>query len=297
VDGNRAEDSGFVMPGGGGAPSVVRDEVRGGGAVARGADERWNVSGRAGQVALGATPVVLPSGVLVPTKLWHLQAGAGYTREQGGRRRWGANASLGSASDRPFDSFGEVSGAVSAFRQIPSGARASWILMLNYSNNRTFLNNVPLPGAAYLTRSEDGRVTLAAGFPFLYLRWRPDDAWTLTANDFGFANAYAVEAERRVSGALSAYARVERDPLQWLRAGRSASTDRLIFDSGDVRAGARAALGAVTADFSGGRTFARSFSEGKPSSRATAARTTLPNGWLATARLSWRWGETPRPRD
>jgi hypothetical protein len=65
---------------------------------------------------------------------------------------------LGSSSDVPFGSFGEVSGAVSAYYMKPSGDRAAWIFMLNYANDRLFLNNVPLPGVAYTSRSEDGRL-------------------------------------------------------------------------------------------------------------------------------------------
>ena len=291
VDGNRLEDAAFVMPGRADAPSVAREELRGTAVVARGADDRWTVDGRAGKVALGAAPVILPGGVVVPRKLWNAQAGAGYARELGDRRRWGASASLGSASDVPFGSFGEVSGLVSAYYQKPSGERASWIFMLNYSNNRPFLNNVPLPGAAYFTRSADGRLTAAFGFPFVFARWRPDRSWTLTARAFGFGSSYGLEAERRVRGPVSAYASVGREPLQWLRSGRAAASDRLVFDSSDARAGARAARGPASLDVSFGRAFRRSFSEGRSSSGVPSSRARLPDAWLAALRASWRWGK------
>lgn len=296
VDGNRLEDASYVMPGRAGAPSVSREEVRGSAVVVRGTDDRWTIDGRAGAVALGALPVVLPDGVVVPRDLWNLQGGGGYTRELGDRRRWGASASIGSASDRPFGSSREISGTGSAYYQIPSGERASWVFMLNYSNNRTFANNIPLPGVAYYTRTADGRLTLGVGFPFIYARWRPDDAWTVTASAFGFGNNYALETERRVAGPVSAYARVEREPQQWLRYGRVNATDRLTFDTSDARVGARALLGPASLDGSFGRAFDRRFSEGRDIGRSGSSLIRLPDAWIASLRASWRWGKAPEGR-
>ena len=290
-EGNRLEDVSNFMPGRAGAPSVFREEVRGSAVVVKGTDDRWSVDGRAGGTALGALPIVLPSGVTVPRDLWNVQGGGGYTRELGDRKRWGASASIGSASDRPFGSGREVSGTGSAYYQIPSGERASWVFMLNYSNNRTFLNNVPLPGVAYFTRSADGRLTLGVGFPFIFARWKADDAWTLTASAFGFGNNYGLEAERKVAGPVSAYARVEREPQQWLRYGRANLSDRLTFDTSDARVGARALLGPASLDASFGRAFDRRFSEGRDIGRSGSALTRLPDAWLASLRASWRWGK------
>jgi hypothetical protein len=289
--GDRAETSAFVMPGRAGAPSLAREELNGSGVVARGAADRWTVSGRASELELGATPVVLANGATVPRKLYNVQAGGGYARDLGDRNRWGGSASLGSASDRPFNSFGEVSGGVSAYYQKPSGDRASWVFLLNYSNNRPFLNNVPIPGVAYLSRSADGTLTWAAGFPFVYARWKPEPEWTLTANAFGFGNVYGLEAERRIAGPFSAYARVEREPLQWLRAGRADGADRLEFDSSDARLGARAAAGSGLLDASLGRAYARSFYEDHRSSGRPSDRTRLADAWIASLRASWRWGK------
>lgn len=292
-DGDRAEALAYAQPGGGGAPSLVRQEVRGSATLRRDGDDRWTASARAGDFALGAPPLRLPSGVVVPKDLWNLQAGGGFARRLGDRRRWGGSLGLGSASDKPFDGMRETSLTASAYGQLPQGERSSWILMLNYSNNRPFLNNVPLPGFAFLSRSEDSRLTWAAGFPFLYGRWRADDDWTLMASMFGFGNSWSLEAARRATGPFTAYARAEREPLQWLRSGRSDAGDRLVFDSSAVRLGARAAARGASLDLSLGRTFDRAFYEGRPAKR-TDNKTTLPNGWLAELRASLRWGADAR---
>ncbi len=294
VEGDRVEDAAYFMPARAGAPSVSREEVRGSQTVARGTDDRWTVDGRLGAFGLGTTPVVLPDGVVVPRELWNVSGGGGYSRDLGDRKRWGASAGIGSASDRPFGSGREVSGTGSAYYQIPGGERASWVFLLNYSNNRTFANNIPLPGVAYFTRSADGRLTLAVGFPFVFARWRPDDDWTVAASAFGFGDNYALEAGRRLLGPVTAYARLEREPQQWLRYGRANAADRLTFDTSDVRVGARAQLGRGSLDASFGRAFDRRFSEGRDIGRSGSSLTRLADAWIASLRGSVRWGPEGR---
>jgi hypothetical protein len=43
-----------------------------------------------------------------------------------------------------------------------------WMWLGNYSNNRTFLNNVPLPGLLYIKENTRER-TMMFGFPFIYI--------------------------------------------------------------------------------------------------------------------------------
>jgi hypothetical protein len=47
----------------------------------------------------------------------------------------------------------------------------NWIFGLNYSNNRTILNNIPIPIVAYAWNFEKSKVVLGA--PFLFGMWRP----------------------------------------------------------------------------------------------------------------------------
>ena len=271
----------------GGTPSMVSEEAHGSYVVSRSSSDEWTVIGKAGELELGRTPVVIPgSGFTVPTKLWDFSGGANFSRRLGDRRGWGFGAGVGSASDAPFRSLHETIFSAAARYELPSGERNSWVLLLNYSNNRTFLNNVPLPGVAYVVRDPASGLTAAFGFPFAMIRWKADEDWTLSASVFGGAS-WSLEADRRLRPA-TLYARLERQPRQWLRAERADDSNRLIEDEKDIRVGARAPLGArFGLDGAVGWSFDRRFSEARDANRS-APRFALRNAAIASVALSWR---------
>jgi hypothetical protein len=288
----RAEPGGetrvTVLPGAaGGTPSMVFEEARGSYVVARSSADEWTVIGKAGALELGRASVPIPQApAAVPAKLWNVQGGANFSRHLGDRRGWGVGAGVGSASDVPFNSMHETDFSAAARYELPSRERNSWVLMLNYSNNRTFLNDVPLPGFAYVIRDPANGLTAAVGFPFALVRWKADEDWTLSASVFGGAN-YALEAARRIEAA-TLYARLQREPRQWLRAGRPDDNARLIYDEKDFRAGARAPLAAgLSLDGNLGWSFDRRFFEARDANRS-APKTSLRNAAIASVALSWR---------
>ncbi len=71
-------------------------------------------------------------------------------------------SSYGSASDRPFRDGRDSTFMMNVlFRSSPH-----WIWLGNYSNNRPFLNNVPLPGFLYIGEQSRER-SVMLGFPFV----------------------------------------------------------------------------------------------------------------------------------
>jgi hypothetical protein len=286
--GDSVQGSFSAMPGGRGAPDIISDSLRGTYALWSSSADSVSLTGRAGEVQLGSLPVVLPSGVPVPEKLWNVDASAAYSHSLGERRGYGLNLGLGSASDDLFHSIHETDIRASLFYRLPSLSYNSWLFLLSYSNNRTFFNNIPLPGVAYLLHDPDHRLDAVIGFPFLSVRWRPDDDWTLSAALAGGVDLSA-EAQRRLSERLGAYARVERQAQQWLRAGRADDTDRLVFEDADARLGLRTKLGRGWGlDVSAGRAFGRSFFEAHDALSRGTAKTSLSDCWIFDARLSWR---------
>jgi len=277
-----------AMPGANGAPDIISDSLRGAYVVWRSSADTVSFSGRAGEVQLGSQPIVLPTGVVVPSKLWNVEGGGAYFHRLGDRRGWGLNLGVGSASDDLFHTIHETEIRSSVSYQFPSARYNSWILMLSYSNNRTFFNNVPLPGAAYLWHDPDLRLDAVIGFPFLSARWRPDDDWTLSAFLAGGVDLSA-EIQRRLDGRAAVYARVERQPQQWLRAGRDDYSDRLVFDEEDARLGLRARLGGgLGLDLSAGRAYGRQFFEAHDALSRGVSKTNLPDCLIIDARLFWR---------
>jgi len=269
-------------------PSVFREEAGGARVVSRSSGQAWTVNGRASQLEFSRSPVVAETGLVVPEKLWNLQAGAGYARMLGERDRWGASLGAGSAADVPFRTIRETEFRASVFREVPSRERNSWLFFLSYSNNRTFANGAPLPGVAYVFREPVPGLEATVGFPFLSLRYRPSPDWRLALSVFGPTHVSA-EASRRLAEPAWAYVAYERDPSQWLRAGRETRTDRLVFDRKQALAGLRLALGAgVSLDLYGGWEFDRRVFEGRDASRSGAAKAALANAASGGLRLAWR---------
>lgn len=188
-----------------------------------------------------------------------------------------------------FNSIHETEFRGSVFYQMPSRQYNSWLFSLNYSNNRTYFDNVPLPGVAYIIHDPEDRLDAVIGFPFLSARWRPDDDWTLSASVTGFVNLNA-EVMRRLSQRISIYARIERQAQSWLRVGRTDYDDRLIFEQDDARLGVRGRLGHdVSLDLSAGPAWGRSFFEANDANSRNVAKTDLTDSWITEARLSWRF--------
>lgn len=79
----------------------------------------------------------------------------------------GFNVSYGSASDRPFARASNDTASATYLHQV----NGKWWALVNWSNNRTFLNNVPLPGVFYVAKMSLDE-TLLFGFPAVVWRKR-----------------------------------------------------------------------------------------------------------------------------
>ncbi len=87
-----------------------------------------------------------------------------------GRKRFLTEVGLTSPSDRPFYSLDEINlNLTMAIAPNENPARKKenyWIFLMNYSNNRSFLPNIPLPAATYVITTQNGWV-YSLGAPFL----------------------------------------------------------------------------------------------------------------------------------
>ncbi len=116
-------------------------------------DHRFGVSGRYLRNQNSGTPVPDFKGIT---------GGVTYQRFLQNDQSLSIISSYGSASDRPFRDGRDSTLMVNAlFRSSPR-----WIWLGNYSNNRPFLNNVPLPGFLYIGEQSRER-SVMLGFPFI----------------------------------------------------------------------------------------------------------------------------------
>lgn len=98
--------------------------------------------------------------------------GVGITRQGEALSFFSAYAAYKSASDEPFEKSRDTWTEVTVTYNFPTENSWQWVLLLNYSKNRGFLNNrlVPFPGVSYLYSPE---LKLLFGFPFLQIDWAP----------------------------------------------------------------------------------------------------------------------------
>lgn len=109
----------------------------------------------------------------VPEKLSDQKYGFSWVFQDEERNSWSGNLTYGSASDQAFagSDVSTFSGTLS--RKVNKSRTSSYIYFLNFSNNRGFLDNVPLPGFAYLFFEPDFSSGGAIGLPFFFYFWKP----------------------------------------------------------------------------------------------------------------------------
>ena len=283
-----------VVPGqSNGGPAMVDNNENSRFIVAKTEKDTWSVNQRFGVFTVGDS-LTIPGVQTVPNDLYTLEVGGGYNHKLSAGREVGMNVSVGSDSDRLFNSIHETVFRGTASYRMPSGAQNAWLFFLSYSNNRHFFNNVPLPGVAYAFKSDDKHWDGMIGFPFLALRWRPTENWTGQLSLFGPRNV-TTEVSRRVVGPLRAYGVFQWGSQEWMTINRGDYSNRLFFDRKKVGLGLRSPLPhGLLADVSGGRQFDQHFFINDSSSYKDVPTAGLPPAWYIDMRLGWRFGSTSK---
>ena len=221
------------------------------------------------------------------TPLWDIGAGPAFRKRLSDGDVWGGNFSVGSASDKPFHSWHEMTVQANTYYRLQSAAsnlKNAWIFLVNYSNNRSFANHIPLPGFAYWWEpSESFRALI--GLPFLNLSIKP-------TNKLGFNLTYfapwaaSFQASYRIVGPLQGYGAFQWGNKSYYLAERTDKRERLFYDEKKASLGVRSPVSkALYLDLSAGYAFDRIFFKGeKFRHRNEAVR--VGNGWVFSTQLS-----------
>src|SRR5690606_12799452 len=97
----------------------------------------------------------------------------GYRKETEADKFWFMSLSYGSASDRPFKNNRDNTLGANFIKKFNS----NWFALVNYSNNRNFLNNIPIPGFFYI-KEMSREQTLVFGIPFIFWMKPISDNWS-----------------------------------------------------------------------------------------------------------------------
>jgi len=212
-----------------------------------------------------------------------------------GDKIWGASLTLGSPSDRPFASIHEVSLDATAFLRLPvQQSDDAWILLLNFANDRSFLPYVPLPGIAYMHRpSED--FTAFLGVPFMYVKYKPADRWTLTAS-YIIPRTVHASISYELSDEFSLHGGFDWSSDTFFRHDRNDNDDRLFYYNKTLSAGIRWDItDDLYLDLSGGYCFDRFFFEGEDYDDRSFNRINIGDGPFIALRAAIALDKPNRP--
>ena len=210
-----------------------------------------------------ATDAFLPrEEIPLPSQLWEVRIGGNYRGVVRNDWLWGVNASIGSASNEPFQAGDAFDGTLGGLLRIPHKERNAWLFFLYFATNREFLNYVPLPGAGYWWEPSD---TLRAviGIPFASLAYNPIEKLSLNLSYFAIRNIQA-EARYRISWPLTVFAGFDWRNQRYFRADRDNNDERIFYYEKRIGGGIRLGVTRqVALTFEGGWAFDRFYFEGE----------------------------------
>lgn len=186
----------------------------------------------------------------------------------------------GSASDQPFKNGRDGTLNANYMRKF----NQNWYGFINFSNNRSFLNNIPIPGFIYVHTLTQTNMLLY-GFPFVF--WMKP----LSENfSFSFLTAlpwtYNLKIRYTKWKWILPYFLFEQSPESYYRHDREERFDRFFWFERRIGVGAEAHLSRnVRVDMSGGYAFDREFSEARDFSVKNKFRSHVQNNFFISASL------------
>ncbi|TGM27914.1 hypothetical protein EHQ82_01735 [Leptospira selangorensis] len=174
-----------------------------------------------------ATDQKLNTGGNVPQNFYDAMLGGTYKRILDGNDAIAVNLSFGSASDDPFASGGSSTLSSTVNLTHTTSETTRWIYFLNYSNNRTFANNIPIPGFAYIYTPSKEFIGVF-GLPFVFVR----KAFTeeISASVFWLIYNFKTEVSYRIKGPIQAYASFGNSMQSFFREDRLRDDDRIFYN-------------------------------------------------------------------
>ena len=248
----------------------------------------WSLTAR-GRYQDFSTDAVFPSsGRAFPEELWDLRVGTAFRHKFDNDWVGVANLTIGSASDKPFDSEDELLLQAIAFLRVPHRERNAWIFSLVYSSNdQEFLSGFPIPGIAYQWVPSP-TFNAVIGVPFSAFEWKPIEPLTFEAAYFPVRNVRA-RATWRIFRPLRAWVGFDWDNERYMLADRTDDDDRLYYYEKRLSGGARFDLKHVGVEVYGGYVFDRFYFQGDEYSDRRKDRFDVEAGPFVGIRIGVRW--------
>jgi len=232
------------------------------------------------------TSAVLPlTNQAFPLELWDVRLGTNYRHLFDNGWIAGGGVSVGSASDKPFHSYDELTMGVNAFLRIPQGDHNAWLFTLAYSANSEL--PFPVPGVAFIWQPSDC-LRINVGLPFAVL-YRPTDKWTFEFSYMLIRSVHA-RATYRLLDRLRIYGGYDWSNEGYFLADREDIRDRFFSYDQRVGTGLQYLLGRqALLDLGAGYSFDRFFFEGRQYSSNNLSRVDVGDGAFLSLRFEYRF--------
>jgi len=190
-------------------------------------------------------------------------------------KTWGFRGALGYASDKPFK---EMAYSLVVSYAFPSSNQGSWLLSLAMGNNTPLFNNIPIPGLAYVYRSE--KFIGVIGLPLLSMRWTPTDLWGVSVSALG-ANIQTEIAYGRLTR-LQVFGGFSSTQQFYMPSDREKKRYRLSLQEQKLTTGARLLLFKhLLSELQVGRSLGRQIYLGNGLFNRDGGSESLGSGWFA----------------
>ncbi len=198
---------------------------------------------------------------------------------------WHMNTSYSSASDKPFINTDVSALAITLIRKHTIDPVSSWSLFLNYSNNRSFLNHVPLPGIAYSFTNTTRTQGWVLGFPFSLWWARPTEKistsiFVLLPATAKFTIGYMFKPPFQMN------LKLQLGQETYSLVDRRENEIRFYYETKKISAGLKTLMGTQTfLEVELGKIFSRSIYDGKSPINLTSDRVQLEDEWQMLATI------------
>lgn len=214
-------------------------------------DTSWTVSATAREIKMEPNNSPYPD-------LYDIRIGVGYSKNLENNRTVSLLGGLGSASDKPFNANRDYTTNITGVYTVPIDDQKKWLYMFNYSNNRTFLNNIPLPGIAWMyAPSRDFSFIL--GLPFAFINWQFSEKWGVNAMTF-LPYTHKANIFYKFVPFAQIYGGFEFSQIVHYLHDRASNRERLFFDERKLVLGLKGPINKITyAELETGYAFDRRF--------------------------------------
>jgi len=176
----------------------------------------------------------------VPKGLAEVTLGADYIRNTERNNFLGLSASAGFKSDQIGKSLHELGFEALVFLRSPSTQTSGWIYFGQFSNNRNYLNWLPIPGIAYHSAWRD-KLSFALGVPYSSFRLAPSREFRFEGS-FQLFQAARAQAIYSVESGEAFVLGFRWDHEGYLLNGRTDRSERLIVEEKRVFGGFEAQI-------------------------------------------------------